>query len=204
MFITFEGGEGSGKSSLISYLFDLLTKEGQNVLCTRAPGGTVVGEKIREILLHCSESRLNAKTELLLYLADFAQFVEEIIKPHLEKGGIVLCDRFTDSSMAYQGASRGLNFDVVEPLATFATGGLLPDLTIYLDVKPEIGLKRAKVQSTKYDRLENEALAFHEAVRKGYLELLKRYPNRMVKIDASKKQELVFDTCYKLLKEHMK
>lgn len=198
LLITLEGGEGSGKTTLSQNLADHLTKKGAQVLLTRAPGGTELGRSIREILLHKKTIDLCSSSELLLFLADRAQHVFEVILPALQRGKIVVCDRFNDSTIAYQGAARAaFDLDYVEQLCLFATNKLIPDLTFYLDLDPEIGLKRAKEAivtdgKNAYDRLEKEKLEFHQRVRAAYLNLAKKHSDRIVTINAGISKDQVF------------
>lgn len=183
IFLTFEGGEGCGKSTQIALLEPVLTEAGLKVEVVREPGGTRLGERAREILLDPASTGMTAMAELLLYQASRAQLVAERILPALSVGSVVLCDRFTDSTLAYQGYGRGLPGDEIETLSRMATGGLVPNLTIVLDVDPETGLARAAHGGA--DRLEAEQMAFHERVRQGFLELAKADPARCVIVDAS-------------------
>jgi len=189
LFITFEGGEGAGKSTLMENLFHSLKKEKRPVIQTRAPGGTPIGQEIRNLLLH-GHQELGKRTELLLFLADRAQHVDELILPALEKGQIVLCDRFNDSTLAYQGGARALSKKAVIDLCHFACHGLKPNLTIYLDLDPRIGFKRnsAKVK----DRIEAETLQFHEKIRRSFKQIAKKEPKRFFLIDASQTPSQVF------------
>lgn len=181
LFVTIEGIEGAGKSSLAEALRERLSCEGREVVVTREPGGTRVGDLIREMLLGATEN-LSKRAELLLFEAARSQHVDELIRPAIERGAVVLCDRFADSSIAYQGAARGIEADVVTQLNRFATGGLVPDLTILLDLSAEVGLARQK----GVDRISAEGLAFHEAVRQGYLAIAREEPGRFVVIDATR------------------
>lgn len=205
LFITFEGGEGSGKTSLLDSIYDKFKQENIDCIKTRAPGGTKLGQKVREILLHTDHMKLCEKAELMLFLADRAQLVQEVIEPHLQRQGLVLCDRFTDSTLAYQGASReGLNIEEVKSLALSAAGGLVPQLTLYLDIDPKIGLQRAKKAITtegkaSFDRLEEERFKFHENVRKAYLDIAQKEPERVKVLDASKSKELVLKEAIKII-----
>jgi dTMP kinase len=178
-FITFEGPEGAGKTTQCKLLADWLTRRGENVLVTRQPGGDPVGAKLREILLSSDEAPIAPSAELLMMMADRAQSVAHIIRPHLEKGGMALCDRYIDSSMAYQGYGRGIDIESVERLNRFATGGLLPDLTIFIDIDPAEGLSRQERQN----RMEGEGLIFHRKVHDGFIEIAKLNPDRVVRID---------------------
>jgi dTMP kinase len=192
LFITFEGGDGVGKSTLIGKVFDHLEKEGQAVLKTRAPGGTEIGQEIRNLLLHKQDASLSKRCELLLFLADRAQHVDEQILPALEKGKIVLCDRFNDSTVAYQGGARGLTPEIVSHLCHFACNGLTPDLTLYLDLDPKIGFERAKQAGMAKDRIESETLEFHQKIRETFRQIADNEPSRFVILDASKTAEEVF------------
>ena len=189
-FVTFEGIEGCGKTTQAARLKAALEKRGKSVVLTREPGGTAIGTRIRELLLDPTTKGLHALAELLLYEADRAQHVAETIRPALDAGKIVICDRFADASTAYQGAARGLAHDTVEALNRMATGGLEPSLTLLLDVPPATSVQRARERAAKTgdrpDRFEREDLPFHEAVRAGYLEIAGRRPGRFVRIDANR------------------
>lgn len=181
-FFTFEGVEGSGKSTQIERLRDTLEGQGHTVDLTREPGGTPIAELIRGVLLDPAHAEMNSVAELLLYEAARAQHVEERIRPALRRGTIVLCDRYIDSTTAYQGAGRGLNARDLEALQTFATGGLVPDLTFLIDLPVKEGLARA-AKGEESDRIERESLEFHEQVRVGFLDLAKNEPTRIRVID---------------------
>ena len=183
VFLTFEGGEGSGKSTQLRRVAATLEGVGRAVRMLREPGGTAVGEAVRELLLDPQHVGLDATAELLLYEASRAQLVADVIEPALENGEIVICDRFYDSTTAYQGYARGLSLARIEALNTLATGGLVPDRTIVLDLAPELGLKRATRDGA--DRLEGESLAFHRAVREGFLAIAAEQPERVRVVDAS-------------------
>ncbi len=183
--ITIEGGEGGGKSTQIARLHDYLIEQGHAVIVTREPGGTPIAERIRDLLLDPDNDDLVSMAELLLYEAARAQHVGELILPALHSGTIVLCDRFYDSTVAYQGAGRHIAPADVETLNNLATCGLEPDITILFDLPPEEGLKRAK-GDTAGDRIEKEAIEFHERVREGYLKLADEHPDRIHTIDALK------------------
>lgn len=185
IFITIEGPDGSGKSTQIPYIKDFLEKKGYEVLLTREPGGTIIGEKIRELLLDKDYKEMSAVTEALLYAASRAQHVAELIIPALKEGKVVLCDRFVDSSIVYQGNGRGLSLKAIIDINEFATCGLKPDITILLDIDPEIGLNRVKV-TKEADRLEQEKLDFHRRVYRGYKDLANMYPDRIKVIEANK------------------
>lgn len=184
LFITFEGGEGAGKSSHITALAKFLESQSYKVLLVREPGGGIIGEAIRSILLNPNHDELVSRAELFLYEAARAQIVESTIRPALESGTVVLCDRFYDSTTAYQGYARGLDLDMITQLNSMATAGLVPDRTIVLDLPAEEGLRRATANSAP-DRLESEASAFHEAVRSGFLSIAAAEPNRIRVVDAS-------------------
>ena len=188
LFITIEGGEGSGKTTQLKALLDHLRSGGRKVAETRDPGGTAIGNQIRDILLDGQNARMDFLTELLLYEASRAQLVQEIIRPALEAGQVILCDRFTDSTVAYQGYGRGLDLDLIGRLNAVAAGGIRPDLTFLLDLDPVVGLERAqgRMASSRAsrDRLEDEALAFHERVRQGFRSLAATETERVVVLDA--------------------
>ena len=188
-FITFEGIEGCGKSTQCQAVAAALRRAGISITVSREPGGTHIGERIRALLLDVNSRQLYAETELLLYAADRAQHVRQVLRPALEAGSVVLCDRFADSTFAYQGYGRGLDMELIRRLNTEASGALTPNLTILLDVPVEIGLgritERGRQPGGGRDRLEQEHHAFHERVRQGYLALASAEPDRMVVIDAS-------------------
>ena len=190
MFITLEGPEGSGKSSQLPDLAEFLSGQGWDVLTTREPGGTPIGDQIRQILMRLDNQELHPRTEILLFLASRAQLVEQVIKPALREGKLVLCDRFGDSTMAYQGYGHGLNLDTLRTMLDFATDKLKPDLTLLLDVDVETGLQR-KRKEDEWNRLDAYALAFHQRVREGYHELCRQEPERWRVIDAMQPKEAV-------------
>ncbi len=193
IFVSLEGGEGSGKTTQGSRIVAYLRSLGREVLETREPGGTRAGELIRDVLLH-SVSSLCARTELALYLASRAQLVTELIQPALARGVDVVCDRYADSSTAYQGGGRDLGIDFVEKMNDWATGSLAPDITFFFDVAPATGLERrsGRPGGEKLDRIEREALGFHERVRATYLELARRHPERFRVIAADQPEEDVW------------
>ena len=191
-FLSVEGGDGSGKSTQIKNIKEYLTERGQEVILTREPGGTPVAEKIRELILDPANKALTGRAEMLLYAASRAQHVEEKILPALAEGKTVLSDRFTDSSIAYQGYGRGLG-DMVAEVNRIATGGKEPDLTIFLNITPAAGIARKNKQDGHtLDRMEQEKLTFHEAVYEGYLALAKESNGRIAAIDADRPAEEVF------------
>ncbi len=185
-FISFEGGEGSGKTTQIELLEAELVSRGIRTVVLREPGGTAAGEPIRRILLSREEGPRSGRAELLLYLASRAELTETVIRPALDDGRVVLCDRFIDASVAYQGAGRGLGMDLVRELNRFATGGLVPDITFIFDIDPATGLARAAGRS-RPDRLEAEALGFHVRVRDAYREIATE--ERVVLLDATRPRE---------------
>ncbi|HET7399435.1 MAG TPA: dTMP kinase [Intrasporangium sp.] len=178
LFLCFEGGDGSGKSTQVRLLRDALTRHGRDVLVTRQPGGTPLGAQIRDVLLH--GDHVSARAEALLFAADKAHHVDELIRPALAVGTVVITDRYTDSSIAYQGAGRDLGADDIRALQHWAVGGLFPDLTFVLDVPAEVGRER---RGEVHDRLESEADGFHDAVRQGFLDLAAQAPDRYVVLD---------------------
>ncbi len=181
-FITFEGGDGAGKSTQINRLMEHLENCGFDVILTREPGGTDIGEKIRNIILDPENKEMDAVTEAMLYAASRAQHVAQVIKPAIEEGKIVICDRFIDSSIAYQGFGRGLG-DSVSIINSYAVGEYMPDKTVLLKLKPQLGNKR--ISTRKKDRIELEAESFHQAVFEGYETLEKMYPKRIIGVDAT-------------------
>jgi len=195
-FITFEGPEGSGKSTQIRLLTERLSGRGLNVLSLREPGGTAIGDQIRDVLHDMKNQEMDPRTELLLYSASRAQIVAQVIKPHLAAGGIVLCDRYADSTMAYQGYGHGLDLTTLQLITEFATAGLKPDLTIYLDIDPERGLARRNASGEEWNRMDALHLDFHRQVRSGYERLIAAEPERWVTINADQPVELVQQTIY--------
>jgi dTMP kinase len=188
MFITFEGPDGSGKSTQIKLLAERLTGLGQNVLLTREPGGTEISEQIRQVLHDLRNKTMQPRAEILLYSAARAQLVGEKIKPHLATGGIVLSDRYADSTMAYQGYGHRLDLATLRLITAFATDSLKPDLTLLFDLDAETGLRRRQRGGGEWNRLDDYALAFHQRVRAGYLELARAEPERWVILDATKSE----------------
>jgi dTMP kinase len=190
MFITFEGPDGSGKTTQLRDLAEFLCQQNYQVLTTREPGGTSISEQIRTILFDLKNTEMVPRTEILLFLASRAQLVEQVIRPYLASGGIVLCDRYADSTLAYQGYGHQVNLDQLKVLIDFATGGLKPDLTLLLDLEVEEGLRR-RVQGGDWNRMEAYTHAFHQRVRQGFLELAREEPRRWVTIDAGRPPEQV-------------
>ncbi|WP_055105372.1 dTMP kinase [Paenibacillus ihumii] len=192
LFITLEGGEGSGKTTMLQLLSSMLEEQGNACLTTREPGGIVIAEKIREVILAPEHTAMDARTEALLYAAARRQHLTEKVEPALEAGTIVLCDRFIDSSIAYQGHARGLGIEEVLSINSFATNGRFPDLTFFMDIEPEAGLKRiASGAGREVNRLDMESLEFHYKVREGYRIAAQMYPERIITIDASRTLEEV-------------
>jgi len=191
MFITLEGPEGSGKTSQMPALAEYLRNAGYIVVSTREPGGTAVGDQIREVLMNLKNVEIVPRTETLLFLAARAQHVEGLIRPALENGKVVLCDRFSDSTLAYQGYGHQTNLDTLRALLDFSTGGLKPDLTLLLDVPVHSGLERKRDNSAEWNRLDAYAEAFHQRVRQGYKDLAESEPDRWVTIDATQDKETV-------------
>ncbi len=192
LFITFEGGEGSGKSTALKKINELLIEKGYQTVLTREPGGTPISEEIRNVILDKKNTDMDRLTEALLYAASRRQHLVQKVWPALKEGKIVLCDRYLDSSLAYQGGARGIGIDKVLDINMFATEGTFPDMTLLFDIKPEIGLARIAANAGReVNRLDLEKMSFHEGVRKTFLELAERYPERYVVIDASKSPEEV-------------
>jgi dTMP kinase len=195
MFITLEGPEGSGKSTQMVRLAEWLEARGIAFLATREPGGTDIGNQIRQVLMATGNLGMTAETEFLLFSASRAQIVRDVIRPALEAGKVVLCDRFYDSSLAYQGYGRGLEIAVLQQITRFATGGLTPDLTLLLDIDVEQGLHRrrraAQTEGAEWTRLDAQTVAFHQRVREGYHTLAAENPTRWRIIDAGQEAEQV-------------
>lgn len=200
MFISIEGPEGSGKTSVINAVVARLIKEGFPIVFTREPGGTPIAEAIRSVILDKKNTALDARAEALLYAASRRQHLVEKVWPSLKEGKIVLCDRFIDSSLAYQGGGRGLGVDAVLNINLFATEGVFPDLTLLFDIEPEVGLKRINAsRKREVNRLDLEKLSFHQQVRSTFLSLAKKEPKRFVIIDASQPFEHVLDEAYRII-----
>ncbi len=189
-FITLEGPEGGGKSTQAQRLVKHLQTQGHEVLLTREPGGTEIGDQIRQVIMSLENKSMSPEAEFLLFSASRAQVVRELIEPQLERGGFVVCDRFYDSSLAYQGYGHELNLELLRTITGFVSGGLVPDLTFLLDLTSELGLERRK-QDGRWNRLDDYDLAFHERVREGYHRLAELDPDRWVRIDAAQTEDQI-------------
>jgi len=209
LFVTFEGPEGCGKTTQARLLYEYLREEGHPVVLTREPGGTRISDKVREIVLDPNNTEILPRTEILLFAAARAQLSHEFIRPHLERSNIVISDRYADSTMAYQGYGQGLELETLRVITAFATGGLQPDLTIYLDLPVEMGLRRRRGMVTenhigghagqlplfaKWDRLDMKEVEFHRRVQRGYEKLMEAEPQRWFKVDAELSVEQIQDT----------
>ena len=202
MFITLEGPEGSGKTMQLPKLAEFLRQRGFDVLTTREPGGTSISEQIRTVLHNLENKEMNPRTEILLYQASRAQLVEQVIRPHLDRGGIVLSDRYADSTLAYQGYGHQTDIETLKVLVMFATGGLKPDLTLLLDLDVETGLRRKELKG-EWNRLDAYDLDFHQRVRQGYLQLVRDEPGRWVVIDASQSPQQVQSNLRRAIAERL-
>ena len=208
MFLTIEGIEGAGKSTFIGLLEDELVKRGVNFLCTREPGGCALGRQIRPLLLDASQ-KVSDRAELFLFLADRAQHVADTIRPALERGQWVICDRYADSTIAYQGYGRGMDPEELQKLNDYATGGLWPDITFLLDLPAEVGLGRALARNGREGltqsegRFEAEALAFHQRIREGFLARAARWPQRFRVLDAAQTPDAIVAQAMKHLEPYL-
>ena len=200
LFITFEGPDGSGKTTVCSEVFAKLKEDGYDVIHTREPGGIEIAEKIRKIILDPSNTDMDERTEALLYVASRRQHLVKKVLPALKEGKIVVCERFVDSSLAYQGYGRKIGFEEVLKINEFAIEGLFPDLTIYLDVDEKTGLKRIESRSFK-DRLDLEDLEFHHLVHEGYEKVLEVFKDRIKVVDAARPLDEVIEKAYEIIKE---
>lgn len=204
LFITLEGPEGSGKTSAINKVKEILQSQGHEIVMTREPGGTSISEQIREVILNKNNTSMDPRTEALLYAASRRQHLVEKIWPSVKEGKIVICDRYLDSSLAYQGFARNLGIEDILKINMYATENTFPDLTLLFDLDPEIGLGRINADKNReVNRLDLEKLSFHKAVREGYLKLAKMYPERFVIIDASKSKEEVVEQTLKAIEERL-
>ncbi len=204
MFVTIEGTEGSGKSSVVAEVVKLLEKDGEVIVRTREPGGTPIAEEIRNVILDKKNTAMDSMTEALLYAASRRQHLVEKVWPLSKEGKIVISDRFLDSSLAYQGGARGLGIDKVLELNQYATDGFYPDLTLLFDLDPRIGLARIAANNNReVNRLDLEKIEFHDQVRQTFLDLAKRFSDRYVVLDASKPFEEVVQDAYKAIKNKL-
>lgn len=191
LFITVEGTDGSGKTTQINLIQEYLTEKGYEVLLTREPGGNKISEKIRDIILDTENTVMGEVTEMLLYASARAQLISEVIKPAIDNGKIVICDRFVDSSYAYQGFGRGIDLMSITSINRIAIDGVMPDITFFFDISPEIALNR-RINSTGADRIEKEKMEFHMRVYDGYRKLAIFYPERITTIDSNRSKEAIF------------
>ncbi|MBN2085194.1 MAG: dTMP kinase [Anaerolineales bacterium] len=191
-FITLEGPEGSGKSTHASRLAEYLRSKGRDVLLTREPGGTAIGDQIRAVLNDHANAEMHPRAEILLFCASRAQLVSRMIRPHLARGGTVVCDRYADSTLAYQGYGHGLDLGILRTISAYATEGLMPEMTLLLDLPVEVGLARRRRSDSGWNRLDAFDVEFHRRVRQGYLELLREQPERWTRIDAAREEEQVW------------
>lgn len=203
IFITFEGNEGSGKTTIIEYMELMLAQKGYKVKRTREPGGSKISEEIRKVILDVNNTSMDAITEALLYAASRRQHLMEVIKPSLDLGYIVLCDRYIDSSLAYQGYARHIGIKEVFQINQFATEGLLPDLTIFVDIHPEVGLKRIVNNRRNQNRLDLENINFHHLVHEGYQEVVKMFPDRFRVINGEQDVESVKKDTEKVIIDYL-
>ena len=204
IFITIEGPEGSGKTTVAKNVVEKLQEEGFKVLYTREPGGVGIAEKIRDIILDVNNTNLDPRSEALLYAASRRQHLVEKVIPALENGYIVICDRFVDSSLAYQGHARNIGIDEIYDINMFAINNKWPDITVLLDVDPEVGLQRImQNRQNEVNRLDLEGLNFHNKVHQGYQIIKEKYSDRITLVDGNKSKEEVFDEVYKIIKERL-
>jgi dTMP kinase len=203
VFITLEGPDGSGKTSQLPLLAEHLRQQGMEVVTTREPGGTAISDQIKDVLKSMSNKSMHPRTEILLFCSARAQLVEEVILPALLQGKIVISDRYADSTLAYQGYGHGYDLDLLRQMLNFATGGLWPDLTLYLDLDAEEGLNRRRSDGGKWDRLDDYALAFHQRVRQGYLEMTAAAPQRWRLIDACQPPQAVQENLRRVVKDYL-
>jgi dTMP kinase len=203
LFITFEGPEGSGKTTQARRLAEHLRGRDCNVLAVREPGGTSISEQIRGVLHSLANREMQPQTEILLYCAARAQLVGQVIRPHLRSGGVVICDRYADSTLAYQGYGRGLDLPTLRMILDFATEKLKPDVTFYLDIDVEAGLKRKKAGGDEWNRMDDLALDVHRRVRAGYLEMIAQEPARWVVVDAARDAETIAREIWKEVEKRL-
>lgn len=203
LFFTFEGTEGCGKTTACTSLYNQLVKEGYDVIYTREPGGVDIAEQIRRVILDVKNTAMDRKTEALLYAASRRQHLVEKVIPALEEKKIVICDRFVDSSLAYQGYARGISIDDIWSINLFAIDNYMPDMTVFFDLPVETGLERI-ANRDKRDRLDIESINFHHQVYEGYRKVIEKYPDRIVSVDASLSRQEVYNQTYRLVKEKIK
>jgi dTMP kinase len=203
MFITLEGPDGSGKTSQVGPLADYLCQKGYPVFTTREPGGTDIGDQVRIILMQLKNTSMHPRTETLLFCASRAQLIEEVIRPHLEKGDIVICDRYADSTLAYQGYGHKRDLSELRQLLNYVTGGLWPDLTLLLDIDAEEGLRRRRTGGGEWNRMDAYQLELHQRVRHGYFELVRQEPQRWVTINGAQPPEKVQETLRQVILERL-
>ncbi len=203
LFITLEGPDGCGKSTITKLLTKYLKEEGHSIVTTREPGGTRISEIIRDIILDNRNTKMSSITEALLYAASRAQHVEEIIIPALKEGKIIICERFVDSSLVYQGIGRNLGINKIKEINDFATQSIQPDLTLFFDISPEQAMNR-RSRRRKKDRLERESIKFHKEVYQGYLKIMDMYPERVRTIDATNSLEATFDQVKRIVNDKLK
>ncbi len=205
LFITFEGPDGSGKTTIAALVAEALKNKGIDVVLTREPGGIEIAEQIRKIILDPKNTAMDERTEALLYAAARRQHLIEKVLPALKENKIVICDRFVDSSLVYQGVGRGIGIDKVYEMNLFAIEGIMPDFTIFFDIDPKLGLERTKKDDKRtLDRLDLEDLTFHQKVYDGYMEVVERFKERIICIDASKSIEEVKNNVMDLIEDHLK
>lgn len=205
LFITLEGPEGAGKTTVIDMLLNYYQEKNLQIIKTREPGGIPISEKIRNIILDPNHTEMDARTEALLYAAARRQHLVEKVVPALNDGAIVLCDRFIDSSLAYQGYARGVDMDEIWEINQFAIGDIMPELTIYFDLDPRIGLARINnTNDREINRLDLETIEFHERVQEGYYKVIEKFPERIMKVDASKPLEQVLEDTVDIINRFLK
>ena len=205
IFITLEGPDGSGKTTIAKMVVETLERLGYQVVFTREPGGISISEQIRDIILNKENTEMDGRTEALLYAASRRQHIAQKILPALKENKIVICDRFLDSSLAYQGVGRGIGIDEVLSINQFAINNTMPDLTIYFDISPEVGIQRINSNKNReVNRLDLEKMAFHSKVRNGYIEVAERFPERIKKIDARLSVEEVYRSAMELIYQELK
>jgi dTMP kinase len=203
-FFSAEGNEGAGKSTIVKMASHYLASKGLEVITSREPGGIAIAEQIRAVILDRRNTKMDGLTEALLYAAARRQHFIEKISPSLNEGKTIICDRFIDSSLAYQGYARGLGMGEILLINQFAVENVFPDLTLYLDVDPELGLKRIREhESREINRLDLESLSFHQKVREGYLEVIKMFPDRIIKINANDNLDVVFEEVKRVLDQFL-